>query len=72
MKTRVYVHLNSNSFVYVFDSPLDCFLRKWNEQIESIGYYSGFDERGKVVVINPSNCGSVMISNQYLKSSELN
>jgi hypothetical protein len=72
VKTNVYIHLNGNSFIYVFNNPIDVFLQKWISQISSNGYFSDYDEKGKFITVNPSCCGVVVIGNKTQNKMDVN
>jgi hypothetical protein len=63
VKTSVYICFNGAAFDYVFDAPLDIFIKSWNNQINGCGYFVGYDINQKYIIINPSNCGLVEFSN---------
>lgn len=59
--TRVTAHINGDTHYYYFALSKEGFMSMWNNQIPGCGYYTGRDEDGKIVIINPSNCGAIEI-----------
>lgn len=64
MKTSVYICLNGAAFDYVFDTPIDKFIKHWDNQIHGCGFFSGYDVNRKLIIINPSNCGVIEFSSK--------
>ena len=70
MKWRFYentgfIILNGNEFNYIFNEEVDSFKKQWDEQIESVGYFSGYDYTNAFVIINPSQCGIIEFNKKY-------
>jgi hypothetical protein len=62
LKTKVAVHFNGASNFYRFAINKETFMRDWESQIFNLGFYSATDEKGVYVVINPSQCGGIEIT----------
>jgi hypothetical protein len=62
-KTLVFVQFNGWSQEFYFKIPYKEFHKHWTNQIVGVGYVSLFDENGKFVIINPSQCGYITIEN---------
>lgn len=46
---------------YQFDRGFDEFVSDWSSQVKEFGFFKGLDVNGNIIVINPSNCGTVEI-----------
>lgn len=57
----VYVMFNGAAAEHSFNDNLEGFMVGWNNQILDVGYFTGKDAEGKIVTINPSNCGAIDI-----------
>ena len=57
----VHVIFNGASIHYEFFEDLETFMRRWNNQLAGAGYFTSKDTDGKLVIINPSNCGTIEI-----------
>lgn len=61
MKTTIRISFNDFDINHTFDMDLETTIQKWNNHITAVGYFSNRDEKGRFVVINPSNCGIIEI-----------
>lgn len=61
MKTTIYITFNGADNNYTFDMDLETTIQKWNNQVNAVGFFSAHDEKGRLIVITPSNCGTVEI-----------
>ena len=60
-KVEVSVYFNGACNYYRFLMDKDTFMESWNNHLLNIGYYSANDEKGRHVIINPSNCVAIEI-----------
>lgn len=61
MKTIISVQMNGAGFDYKFDVDYETLCASWDNQINAVGYFSGIDEDGRYITINPSQCGIVEV-----------
>lgn len=61
MKTTIYITFNGADNNYTFNMDLETTIKKFNNHITAVGFFSAHDEKGRFVVINPSNCGIIEI-----------
>lgn len=62
LKTNVYVCSNGADPQYTFDLEKEIFIKSWNNQLAGVGYFTGNDIKGRLVIINPSLCSLIEIS----------
>ena len=62
MKTCVYIMFNGADKTIYFPMDKKTFMSRWDNHVIGCGYLTMDDEEGNTVVINPSNCGVVDIS----------
>lgn len=55
----VYVMFNGASETYKFEGTLKEFKDRWENHNAGIGYFTGKDVEGEIIIINPSNCGTI-------------
>lgn len=61
-KTEVIVRIGNETYYYCFPLNKEVFLRRWDKQLAGAGYFAGIDDSGNEIVINPSQCGIVEIT----------
>ncbi|RST57644.1 hypothetical protein D5F11_021530 [Siminovitchia terrae] len=57
----VHVMFNGASMYYEFENDIEGFMKRWNNHMPAVGFFTGEDKDGKKVIINPSNCGTIEI-----------
>lgn len=61
-QTEVIVRLNNETYYYRFPIDKETFLKYWHNHLPAVGYFTGKDDSGNEVIINPTNCGVIEIT----------
>ena len=61
-KTEVTVLIGNETYCYRFPLDKETFLEYWHNHLPAVGYFTGKDDSGNEIIINPTNCGVIEIT----------
>lgn len=62
MKVRVSVYLQGTCNYYYFPYDYETFMQGFDGSVAALGYYGEKDEKGRYIIINPSQCSTIEIT----------